>query len=44
MKSDINVYEGYTEVVADGYQRSSQYVSMEDQDPGYAFGEWKESK
>ncbi len=30
MKSDINVYEGYTEIVADGYERSSQYVTVED--------------
>ena len=30
MKSDINVYEGYSEIVANGYDRSSEYVTVED--------------
>ena len=30
MKSDINVYEGYSQVVANGYDRSSVYVTVED--------------
>ena len=29
-KSDINVYEGYSQVVANGYDRSSVYVTMDD--------------
>ena len=29
-KSDINVYQGYSDVVANGYQRSSVYVTVDD--------------